>query len=429
MKRIVDSRMGETVCRDRLGGGLDFWAVPRLGSRQKAAVLCVDFGSVDLEISARTAQRKMGLPAGTAHFIEHRLFEKKYGDISDRFNALGGDINASTSFSSTVFTLKCVDNFAENLHLLFELVFDFQVSAEGVGREREVIERELRSSSDDPAWVGFLHGLKSLYGEVPISLDMAGTTQSIAAIDADILATCHEVFYRPEHMGLFLCGEFDCAAIAEFAEADLAKYHRKEPQWEKTMRPLTVPAPLATAGFQLPINRPFTLFFFGDERVGISGRELLRRELAFELALDIAFGPASDFFAKHYGEGLNIGDDFGAEVYIEPTFGFCVLGGFTEHGGQLADLVEVTLRQIEGWIENDFRRAKHKSYGQLMRSCEHAEEIADFLCSAAINGAEPWDYFDVYEDIAVEHVCEVLHSCLSAGSMESVHIQPSGQSE
>jgi len=157
-----------------------------------------------------------------------------------------------------------------------------------------------------------------------------------------------------------------------------------------------------------------------------TGRELLQRELAFELALDIAFGPASDFFAEHYGEGLNVGDDFGAEVYAEPSFFFCALGGYTEHGKRLAEVVEATLSRIEGQVEGDFRRAKHKAYGQLVRSCEQVEEIADLLCSAVGNGAEPWDYFDVYEDIAVEHVQQALQRCLSVGPMASVHIHPKG---
>ena len=92
----------------------------------------------------------------------------------------------------------------------------------------------------------------------------------------------------------------------------------------------------------------------------------------------------------------------------------------------LAEVVEATLNRIEGQVEGDFRRAKHKAYGQLVRSCEQVEEIADLLCSAVGNGAEPWDYFDVYEDIAVEHVQQALQRCLSVGPMASVHIQPKG---
>ena len=427
MKQTLDPRMGEEIYRDRLVGGFDFWAVPRGGSRQKSAVLSVDFGSVDVELSAVKTGQKMALPAGTAHFIEHRLFEKSYGDITDRFNGLGGDINASTSFSSTIFTLTCLENFAENLALLFELVFELQVTAKGVDREREIIERELRMGSDDPEWVGFLRGLDALYGAVPLTVDMAGTEQSIAAIDMDLLAICHEACYRPQHMGLYLCGDFDCAEIGNLLGENLQKYQRREPQWQKVDRPLALPTPLASAAIELPINRPYALFFFADERVGLHGPELLRRELAYEMALDIAFGPASDFFATHYGEGLTVGDDFGAEVYAEPSFCFCVVGGYTLHARELAEVVEVTLKNTGDQVERDFRRAKHKAYGQLLRSCERAEEVADLLCSAAINRAEPSDYFDIYEEITIDDVNEVLKGCLASGPQGTIHIRPHAQ--
>ena len=426
MNKTVDPRIGEEVYHDRIGDGFDLWAVPRSLSRQKAAVLCVDFGSVDVQLSALSTGHTMDLPPGTAHFIEHRLFEKNDGDISDRFNALGGDVNASTSFTATVFSLTCVDNFLANLDLLFELVLDFEISTVGVDRERVVIARELYSGSDDPEWMGFMHGLRGLYGEVPMALDMAGTAETIAAIDIDILRAAYGAFYRPQHMALFLCGDFNYREIADSVEGNLRKYPCGETVWERTPRPFTFPALQTSAGLQLPINRPYSLFFFAEDRAVRTGRELLQRELAFELALDIAFGPASDFFAEQYGEGLNVGDDFGAEVYAEPSFFFCALGGYTEHGKRLAEVVEATLNRIEGQVEGDFRRAKHKAYGQLVRSCEQVEEIADLLCSAVGNGAEPWDYFDVYEDIAVEHVQQALQRCLSVGPMASVHIHPKG---
>lgn len=426
MKKIVDARMGEEIYHDRVGG-LALWAVPRPASRQKSAVLSVDFGSVDLQLSALATGARLTVPEGTAHFIEHRLFEKDYGDITDRFSSLGGEINASTSFTSTVFTMTCIENYAANLQLLFELVFDLQVSEEGVEREREIIDRELRTGSDDPEWQGFLHGLQALYGGVPLACDMAGTKEGVAAIDMDTLTLCHEAFYRTQHMGLFLCGDFDIVAICESVEDNLAKYQRESPQWDRATRPLALPSPRHLAALELEINRPYAQYFFGDKQVGLVGSELLYRELALELALDIAFGPASDFFAQHYGKGLIVGDDFGAEVYAEPTFCFCAIGGYTEHWQQLSEQICVTLNRLDAQVEDDFPRAKRKAYGQLLRSCEQVEQVTDLLNSAISNRAEPSDYFDVYENITVDHVYKALSSCLVSAQIGSVQIRPSGE--
>ena len=163
MRLRFDRRMGDEIGHCSFGAGFDVWVVPRSDHRQKAAALRVDYGSVDLDIRSADGRRVWSTPLGTAHFLEHRLFEKACGDITDRFNALGGDVNASTSYTNTVFTLACAEHFKANLELLFELVFDFNLPAGSVEREREIIARELCSGQDDPEWMGYLRGMQCLY--------------------------------------------------------------------------------------------------------------------------------------------------------------------------------------------------------------------------------------------------------------------------
>ena len=395
MNGVSDPRWGETVFHNRLEDGLDIWAVPRKGSRQKAAILCVEYGSVDLELKDQTSSRIHKTPPGTAHFLEHRLFEKRYGDITERFNVLGGEVNASTSFTTSVFSLTCIENFIANLDLLFELVLNLEIATEGVDREREIIDRELEMGRDDPEWIGFFHGLRALYRDAPLAIDMAGTRESLAQIDAQTLRLCHEVFYRPKFMGIYLCGDIDLEAVCRSAEANLMKYRRGTLPWERAERPVVVPAPQQLEHLEVPVNRPYSLLFFGDREVGLSGSALLYRELAMELALDIAFGPASDFFARHYDDGFIDGDAFGAEVY-----------------------------GLEALIAEDFSRAKRKAYGQLVRSCEQVEQVADLLCSAALSGANPCEFFDVYSNISIGEILAVLDGGLSVSQMGAVEIRP-----
>ncbi len=426
---IADALLGEVVYRSRLGG-LDIWAVPRPGSRQKAAVLYIDYGSVDLHLRACDSGQVQTTPAGTAHFLEHRLFAKPYGDISEQISRLGGDVNASTSFTSTVFSLTCIEHFAAHLDLLFELALDLHILPVGVAQEREIIDRELQISCDDPEWVGFLRGLEGLYRNEPLAWDMAGTRESIGQIDADALTRCHEVFYRPEYMGLYLCGDFDVEATCAAVESTLPKYNRPRSAWDRVERPVALPAPQPLGALALPVSRPYTLLFFGDDKAGRSGRDLLLRELALELALDIALGPASNFFAAHYEDGLIDGDAFGAEVYAEPTFCFCTVGGYTQQSERLCEEIGAALAGLdECAVAADLGRAQRKAYGLLLRAWEQAEDVADLLCSAAVSGAAPSVYFDVREQIAVGDILEVLESCLSPVHLSAMQIVPTGRAE
>lgn len=425
----ADALWGEVVYR-RCLGGLDVWAVSRPGSRQKAAVLSIDYGSVDRHLRACDAGPVQTTPAGTAHFLEHCLFAKPSGDITERINRLGGDVNASTSFTSTIFSLTCVEHFAAHLALLFELALDLHIRPAGVAQEREIIERELQTSCDDPEWIGFLHGLGGLYRDGPLAWDMAGTRESIGQIDAAVLTRCHEVFYRPEYMGLYLCGDFDIEATCEVVEAALLKYRRPRSAWGRVERPVVLPAPQPLEALALPVSRPYTLLFFGDDKAGRSGRALLLRELALELALDIALGPASDFFAAHYEDGLIDGDAFEAEVYAEPTFCFCAVGGYTQQSERLCEEIGAVLAGLdERVVAADLDRAKRKAYGLLLRAWEQAEDVADLLCAVAASEAVPSLYFDVHEQIAVGDILEVLDSCLSPAHLSAMQIVPTRRAE
>lgn len=426
---IADALLGEAVYRRQLDG-LNVWAVPRRGRRQKAAVLHIDYGSVDLHLRARGSGQVQTTPAGTAHFLEHRLFAKPYGDISERFSGLGGDVNASTSFTSTVFSLTCIEHFAAHLALLFELALDLHVLPAGVAQERDIIDHELQTSGDDPEWRGFLRGLQGLYRDGPLGWDMAGTRESIKEIDAATLTRCHEVFYQPEQMGLYLCGDFDVEATCAAVEAILRTYRRARPAWERVQRPVMRPAPQPLAALALPVSRPYTLLFFGDAEAGRAGRDLLLRELALELALDIALGPASDFFAAHYEDDLIDADAFGAEVHAEPTFCFCTVGGYTEQSERLCEEINAALAGLdERVVAADWGRAQRKAYGLLLRAWEQAEDVADLLCSATTSGAAPSVYFDVHEQIAVGDVLEVLESCLSPAHLSTMQIVPTAGAE
>ncbi|MDE2705321.1 MAG: hypothetical protein OXI35_09655, partial [Gemmatimonadota bacterium] len=205
---------------------------------------------------------------------------------------------------------------------------------------------------------------------------------------------------------------------------------RPRSAWERVERPVVLPAPQSLGSLALPVSRPYTLLFFGDYKAGQSGRDLLLRELALELALDIALGPASDFFAAHYEDGLIDGDAFGAEVYAEPTFCFCTVGGYTQQSERLCEEIGAALASLDELIvAADLGRAKRKAYGLLLRAWEQAEDVADMLCSAAASGATPSVYFDVHEQIGVGDILEVLESCLSPAHQSAMQIVPTGRVE
>ena len=88
MAPLHESLQESVVIQDLDAGGR-VCVVPRAG-RRCHAVLNVAFGAL------HEAGARCGEPAGIAHFLEHRLFEKPGGDIGERFSDIGADIDAQT---------------------------------------------------------------------------------------------------------------------------------------------------------------------------------------------------------------------------------------------------------------------------------------------------------------------------------------------
>ena len=75
--------------------GLTVRVVPRPGFSRKHAFLAVRCGSSD--VSFTLGDRKVLLPGGTAHYLEHKMFDLPEGSVMQRFAAAGASDNAFTS--------------------------------------------------------------------------------------------------------------------------------------------------------------------------------------------------------------------------------------------------------------------------------------------------------------------------------------------
>ena len=94
--------------------------------------IIIDFGSSD--------PQKV---AGSAHFLEHKLFAKKDGDISSQFEEIGADVNAFTSFNETMFYCSGIEHTPKMIDLLFRLVGEPYFTKQNIAKGA----REARSAS------------------------------------------------------------------------------------------------------------------------------------------------------------------------------------------------------------------------------------------------------------------------------------------
>ena len=80
--------LNERVYKEVLSNGLTVAVVPRPGFARKLAYFVTDFGSIHREFTFEG--RPYAVPAGIAHFLEHKMFDMPDGrDISAELAELG----------------------------------------------------------------------------------------------------------------------------------------------------------------------------------------------------------------------------------------------------------------------------------------------------------------------------------------------------
>ena len=94
-----------------LPSGLTVLVRPMPGYSGTHVIYATRFGSIDRDF--RAGGREVHLPAGVAHFLEHKMFEDEDGDAFAKFAKTGANANAFTSFDRTCYLFTATQQLDE----------------------------------------------------------------------------------------------------------------------------------------------------------------------------------------------------------------------------------------------------------------------------------------------------------------------------
>lgn len=406
----VDPSLELDLWETTLPNGLTVRVDRRPERRTGFCALGVDFGAVDRVLDATGGQ----VPMGTAHFLEHELFEDEQGDVSDRFSQLGASANAMTGFVGTTFLASTTGDMLPSVELLLRFVQRAIFAEERVARERAVIAQEIRMYDDDPDWRVFAGLLECLYHHHPVRDNIAGTEQSIAGIDPASLAACHARFYRPDNLCLVVSGPVEPEAVEALALKDAAG--RSTPGGVRPSRGgSSEPSTLASLRCEvdLDVERPRLLLGFKERELGGGALAVARRQLATRMGLDLLLGPSSAAFEQLYAEGL-VDESFGVSHSAEADFAFTTVGGETDDPERLEQrLREILLADAQRALDPAaYGRIRNKLFGSLMRALDSSETATFGLISSHFRGLLPFAGLALVSEVGLDEVRARLASHL-----------------
>lgn len=368
---------GERIKAFKAGSRLETRILEKPGFTKKYALVMTYYGSIDNDFSAGRSGPRRRFPEGIAHFLEHKMFEKATGDLTDKFAAVGGTTNAMTSFESTAYYVECAENFEENLRLLLELVLSPYFTQELVEKEKGIIAQEIRMYEDDPSWRGGTAVMKNLFGKHPAAIDIAGTVASIKKIRAEHLAECHRVFYTPSNLMLIVAGDVDAKVVDRIAGETLKKFDPPKAAPVKRFFP-TVPARVKRHSEE---NwRTTTPKYFAGWRVDVGrrrGPKLLDLETALDVYVAAIFSRSGELFTRLFSEGL-IDDSFSASVTAEKDFAMISFSSDTPDPERLETELLDGLRDLgkDRPAAEELRRTRRFMYGRFIRGWNSLESAA-----------------------------------------------------
>ena len=404
----------ETVLWEKLPNGLTLIIVPRPGFTRKMCYFATDFGSIHTEFSIDG--KKYTVPAGVAHYLEHKLFDMPDGEVSAKFAALGASVNAFTSYDMTAYHFSCTEHFPQALQLLLEFVSTAYFTKESVDREQGIIGQEIIMNEDAPDTRIFENLMKAMYRIHPVTEPILGTVESISQITPDTLNLCHRAFYRADNMLLCVVGDVDARQVKELA----MKYVPTAPT-ETVVTPKTwqeeMTCPAAYTSCHMEVSMPTFQLGFKCEPLE-NGEEAIRREILGELAAEALFGEASALYLKLYEAGL-IDASFGGGFDTVEGMAMLTATGDSDDPEQVRDAImqEVSRLATEGIGEENLLRMKRSALGRRIRGLDSFDSVCFRMCAYYFSGYDYFRFPALYQNITETEILEFLKNTVTADRM------------
>ena len=411
----------ETVYKAQLSNGLTVSLLPKQDFNEVYGIVTVQFGSVD----ATYTSLGKGLrhhPAGIAHFLEHKLFERENSeDIMATFTRLGADSNAFTSFTKTSYLFSTIDHLLENLDLLDELVGDVHFTEESVLREQAIIQQEREMYQDDPDSRLFFATLANLYPDTPLATDIVGSEKSISEIQVSNLKENFTEFYKPVNMSLFLVGNIDLEVVEEY----FSKKEKKTlEQFIVTKEKLPLQPVKQTDSLRMEVSSPkLAVAIRGNGQ--ITEAESYRYNILLKLLFTMMFGWTSDRFQKLYETG-KLDASLSLEVEVNSRFHFVILTMETKEPVSLSHQFRKAIRNFtkdSDLTEEHLDLVKSEMFGEFFSSMNSLEFIATQY-EPVDRGETILDLPKILQEITLDDVLEAGHRLIDDGDLVDFTIFP-----
>ncbi|SHI32753.1 Predicted Zn-dependent peptidase [Clostridium cavendishii DSM 21758] len=177
---------------------------------------------------------------GLSHFIEHMLFKGTKTRDNETLNleleALGGEYNAYTDYSATVYSITCLEEEIINaVELLSDMIISPSFNKHELEREIGVVLAEIRTSKDDIEDLSFKKTSEVAFTKSPLKNEIIGTEENIQSLKRKDLIKFYNKYYKPDNIVVSLL-----TSMEHSVALDIIKKYFGDFKGKAEMKPLAL---------------------------------------------------------------------------------------------------------------------------------------------------------------------------------------------
>lgn len=403
MKKFTYKGTDEEVFYEKMPNGLEVFMYPSKTAKNFYLAYNVRFGSVDTEFKVGKDKHYTKVPNGTAHFLEHQMFQEDDGHTAfEYFASLGSSVNAFTTYNYTSYEVTAADHFKENLEYLLRYVENPVFKQNSVTKERGIIKEEIKMYENTPMSVlnfGLEYNLNNVDGH---KYTISGTEEDIKEISAETLETCYSAFYTPSNMFLVLTGKFlplEALGIIKSIEAAREEIPKRKITRKVYHEPEEVETPYEEK--EMDVSVPKLKVAYKIDKGAFKNYSELDLKIYLDAILMAKFSDISDLYESLVEQKLVM---YGLYATRDVRDDYVVLSfeAETDYKEQVLDLIRTELKSIK-LSKEEIERVKKSNIASFILHFNDIMDVAqdiedDVLSSKTITE----DILDVYKKMDVK---------------------------
>jgi len=386
--------------------------------------------SVYMLVKTGSATEGKYLGCGLSHFLEHMLFKgterRGPGEIAAEIQAVGGNLNASTSLDFTIYTINVpYQEFDVGLDVLTDMVMNSVLDPQEVEKEREVVFNEMRMVYDHPARYLSQLAFKTVYIQHPYQHPVIGYKDLLAQVTRDEMMEYYKSKYFPNNMVLGVAGNVKTEEVLPKIKEMLKSYQRKPymtqvlPQEPEQVSPRRVDDTFETDLTQVSIGFP---------SVGMLDQDLYALDV---LAQILGAGESSRLY-KTLVKDKKLVEQISASNFTPVDKGVFDIDAVFADESKVEVVIEQTLQQIEqiktkGITKDELKKARQQVLRDYIFTNQTTQRVAWYLAyDEAFTGDHQFsaNYVKEVGKVTPEDIKRVANKYLVGKSRNVIVLRP-----